>query len=142
MIKKIVSIFLAIVFSVAMVGGTVWAHDISTYDINGHVKYSTLSITNKTATCKSTYYSSSNDCESITVVQTLEKYSWLFFWDTIGDECKTTVYSDKKNSFVAKYCPFIIFIIITLSMVSVMISVMIIINIFMEWEVRCLIRSA
>lgn len=99
MIKKIVSIFLAIVFSVAMVGGTVWAHDISTYDINGHVKYSTLSITNKTATCKSTYYSSSNDCESITVVQTLEKYSWLFFWDTLGSENTKTFYNTSNVSF-------------------------------------------
>ena len=102
MIKKFVSLFFAFVLALTMIG-EVSASDISIYDISGHTKSSTLSIANKTATCTSRYRSSGNDCESIAVVQTLEKHSWLFFWDTIGNERKTTVYSGDLSFINYKY---------------------------------------
>lgn len=90
MVKKIISLMLVIVLSFGMVG-TVSASNVSTYDINGHIKSSTLTISNKRAICVSSYQSTDNDCSSITAVQTLEKYSWLVFWDNVGDECTKTV---------------------------------------------------
>ena len=92
MVKKIISLMLAIVLSFGMVG-TVSASNVSTYDINGHIKSSTLTISNKRAICVSSYQSTDNDCSSVTAVQTLEKYSWLVFWDTVGDERTKTVYT-------------------------------------------------
>ena len=100
MLKRLVSLFFVILFSITLIGGTVWASDISTYDISGHEKTSILSISNKTATCKSTYRSSGNNIESITIVQTLEKNSWFIFWGTIGDECTKTVYNTGDVSFI------------------------------------------
>lgn len=90
MVKKIISLMLVIVLSFGMVG-TVSASNVSTYDINGHIKSSTLTISNKRAICVSSYQSTDNDCSSVTAVQTLEKYSWFVFWDTVGDECTKTV---------------------------------------------------
>ncbi len=87
-----------IVLSFGMVG-TVSASNISTYDLSGHTKYSSLSISGKKATCISVYRSLSDDCSSITAVQTLEKHSWFIFWDTVGDECKTTVTNKGSLSF-------------------------------------------
>ena len=98
MVKKIISLMLVIVLSFGMVG-TVSASNVSTYDISGHSKYSSLSINNKRATCVSTYTSLSDDCSSITAVQTLEKRSLLIFWNTVGDECTKTVTNSGNLSF-------------------------------------------
>lgn len=92
MFKKIFSLIFAVVFSFLMIG-TVSASDISTYDLGGQTKTSTIIITGNKATCQSIYRISSDDCASITVVQTLEKHSWWFFWDTVGDSSTKTVYS-------------------------------------------------
>lgn len=98
MIKKLVSFLLAVVLSFGMVGA-VSANNISTYDLSGHTKYSSLSIVDKKATCISVYRSLNDDCSSITAVQTLEKHSWFVFWDTVGDECKTNVINKGDLSF-------------------------------------------
>lgn len=92
MVKKLMSLMMVIVLSFGMIG-TVSASNVSTYDINGHIKTSTLTISNKRAICISTYQSTDDECASITVVQTLEKHSWWVFWDTVGDECTKTVYT-------------------------------------------------
>lgn len=98
MVKKLVSLLLVVALSFGMVG-TVSASNISTFDISGHTKTSSLSINNKKATCKSQYRSYNDDCSSITAVQTLEKHSWLIFWDTVGDECTTNVTNQNSLSF-------------------------------------------
>lgn len=100
MLKKFVSLIFAVLLSVTVIGGTVWAQNISTYDISGHTKASMLSIIGKTATCTSTYLSTKDDCKTITVVQTLEKHSFLIFWSTIGNECTKTVYDTSDLSFI------------------------------------------
>lgn len=97
-VKKIISFLLVVVLSFGM-AGTVSANNISTYDLSGHTKYSSLSISDKKATCTSVYQSLSDDCSYITAVQTLEKHSWFVFWDTVGDECKTTVTNKGNLSF-------------------------------------------
>lgn len=98
MVKKLISFLLVVVLSFGMTG-TVSASSISTYDLSGHTKYSSLSISGKKATCVSIYRSLDDDCSSITAVQTLEKYSWFVFWDTVGNECKTTVTNKSNLSF-------------------------------------------
>lgn len=98
MVKKLVSLLLVVALSFGMVG-TVSASNISILDINGNIKSSTLDIDNKKATCKSQYRSVNDDCSSITAVQTLEKHSWWIFWDTVGDECTTTVTNQNSLSF-------------------------------------------
>lgn len=98
MMKKLLSLLLAVVLLFGMTG-TVSATNISTYDLSGDSKFSVLVINNKTATCKSIYASLAEDCSSITAVQTLEKHSWFIFWDTVGDECKTTVTNKSDLSF-------------------------------------------
>lgn len=97
-VKKLVSFLLVILLSFGMVG-TVSASNISTYDLSGDTKYSSLSISGTTATCKSVYKRLNNDCSSITVVQSLEKRSWLIFWNTVGDKCTTTVTNKSDLSF-------------------------------------------
>lgn len=100
MVKKLVSLLLVVALSFGMVG-TVSASNISTFDISGHIKTSTLDIdNNKKATCKSQYRSVNDDCSSITAVQTLEKHSWLTFWDTVGDKCTKTVTNQNSLSFI------------------------------------------
>lgn len=94
MFKKVLSLLVAIVFSVSMIGGTVWASNITPYDISGHIKNSGLSISNKTATCTSSYAGADGECASIKIVQTLEKHSWLFFWDPISENTKTYYNTD------------------------------------------------
>lgn len=98
MVKKLVSLLLVVALSFGMVG-TVSASNISIYDLSGDTKTSSLIIRDKKATCISVYRSVNEDCSSITAVQTLEKHSWLTFWDTVGDECTTTVTNKNDLSF-------------------------------------------
>ena len=98
MVKKLVSILFAIILSFEMIG-TITAIDASTYDINGDAKFSTLSISNKTAICVSSYRNLSDNCYSITAVQSLEKRSWLMFWNTVGDKFTKTVTNKSDLSF-------------------------------------------
>ena len=98
MLKKLITVLLAVVISFGMIGA-VSASNISTFDISGHTKASSLIINNNKATCKSQYQSYNDDCSSITAVQTLEKRSWLVFWNTVGDKCTKTVTNTDALSF-------------------------------------------
>lgn len=96
--KKLLSVLLAIVLFFGL-SNRVSADNVSALDLGSDTKYSSLSISGKKATCKSVYSCFSDDCASITAVQTLEKHSWFVFWNTVGDKNETTVTNRNSLSF-------------------------------------------
>lgn len=78
--KKVVSVILA--FSV-MLMLCFTASAVSTYDLESSSKYSSLSISAGEATLVSRF-SGTSDVTHVEITQTLEKHSFLWFWDTIG----------------------------------------------------------
>ena len=81
--KKIVSILL--IFSV-IIALCLNVSAASVYDVGSFTKTSYLSITNGQATCKSSYSESNGNTASVKITQSLEKHSFLWFWDTVGGE--------------------------------------------------------
>ena len=67
----------------------------SVIEISSFTKTSYLSITNGQATCKSSYSESNGNTASVKITQSLEKHSFLWFWDTVGGEWTT---NSKKSS--------------------------------------------
>ena len=90
--KKIVSILL--IFSV-IIALCLNVSAASVYDVGSFTKTSYLSITNGQATCKSSYSESNGNTASVKITQSLEKHSFLWFWDTVGGEWTT---NSKKSS--------------------------------------------
>lgn len=90
--KKIVSILL--IFSV-IIALCLNVSAASVYDVGSFTKTSYLSITNGQATCKSSYSESNVNTASVKITQSLEKHSFLWFWDTVGGEWTT---NSKKSS--------------------------------------------
>lgn len=91
--KKIVSILL--IFSV-IIALCLNVSAASVYDVGSFSKTSYLSITNGQATCKSSYSESNGNTASVKITQSLEKHSFLWFWDTVGGEWTT---NSKKVQF-------------------------------------------
>ncbi len=91
--KKIVSILL--IFSV-IIALCLNVSAASVYDVGSFTKTSYLSITNGQATCKSSYSESNGNTASVKITQSLEKHSFLWFWDTVGGEWTT---NSKKVQF-------------------------------------------
>ena len=94
--KKIVSILL--IFSV-IIALCLNVSAASVYDVGSFTKTSYLSITNGQATCKSSYSESNGNTASVKITQSLEKHSFLWFWDTVGGEWTT---NSKKSSTLIK----------------------------------------
>lgn len=80
--KKIVSILL--IFSV-IIALCLNVSAASVYDVGSFTKTSYLSITNGQATCKSSYSESNGNTASVKITQSLEKHSFLWFWDTAAE---------------------------------------------------------
>ena len=77
--KKIVSILL--IFSV-IIALCLNVSAASVYDVGSFTKTSYLSITNGQATCKSSYSESNGNTASVKITQSLEKHSFLWFWES------------------------------------------------------------
>lgn len=75
--KKSVSLFLVLVLAFSLFSVNAFANGTSTFDLSSDVKRSLLSISGTTATCTSTYSSTSSTISKITAKQTLEKH-WAF----------------------------------------------------------------
>lgn len=75
--KKAVSLFLVLVLAFSLFSVNAFANGTSTFDLSSDVKRSLLSISGTTATCTSTYSSTSSTISKITAKQTLEKH-WAF----------------------------------------------------------------
>lgn len=87
--KKVISVILILVFCVTF---PLAAYaQVDTYAIDSSERTSQLYISGTTATCVSTYSSSSGETSKVTIVQSLEKHSFLWIWNTYdGEWSKTT----------------------------------------------------
>ena len=89
MFKKVITLILAVALCLSLLSVTAFADDASAYDISGAYKSSNLGISGSTATCGSSY-DGTTFVKSIKIVQSLEKYSYLWVWDTVGSEVSRT----------------------------------------------------
>lgn len=89
MLKKVLAVILTVAMMFSLSTVTSYADSPSTFDISTANKTSTLNISGTTATCKSVYQDGVT-VQSIKIVQTLEKHSFLWFWDTVGGEWTKT----------------------------------------------------
>lgn len=104
MLKKCLIVVLTVVMCFSVFVVTATAAGITTCDISSASKTSSLTLSGTTATCTSFY----NDCQTaskIVIVQSLEKKSFLWSWNTVGGEWTKTVtnsanvaFSNKKTS--------------------------------------------
>lgn len=79
--KRALSMVMATVMMVTC-GVVCFASGVSTWDLDSMTKTSTLTISGTTATCKSTIKALSSDIESITITQTLQKKT-LLWWSEV-----------------------------------------------------------
>lgn len=89
MLKKVITIILTAVLCFLLISVTAFADGSSTYDISGAAKSSHIAISGSTATCTSTY-EDAVAVKSIKIVQSLEKHSYLWVWDTVGSAITKT----------------------------------------------------
>ena len=91
--KKLLSVLLVVCL---MMGICVTASAATeTYDLSSATKTSTLTISNGRANCISKFSSTDSNIRYVRFDQTLEKFSFLWFWDSIGTWNLTTT----KTSF-------------------------------------------
>lgn len=86
--KKLVSI--AIVLVMALTFCTTAFADISTYETGADGRYSKLSISGTTATCKSVYTANGDDVIKVVMTQSLEKQGLFWTWSKVAGEWTKT----------------------------------------------------
>lgn len=79
--KRALSMVMAIVMMVTC-GAVCFASGVSTWDLGTASKTSTLTISGTTATCKTTFTDNSGDIDSVTITQTLQKKT-LLWWNEV-----------------------------------------------------------
>lgn len=86
--KKLLSVLLVVCL---MMGICVTASAaVETYDLSDATKTSALTISSGKATCTSRFVGSDSTVKSVKITQTLEKFSFLWFWDVVGGEWNKT----------------------------------------------------
>lgn len=95
--KKIISVLLVVCIMMGICV-TASAAAVDTYDLTGATKSSALVISSGKATCISTFISTDTSIKSIKIEQTLEKFSFLWFWDSIGQWNRTSYASTSTLS--------------------------------------------
>lgn len=98
MFKKVLSVMIAVALCFSLISVTAFADSATPYDISGATKSSNLGISGSTATCGSSY-DGSTVVKSIKIVQSLEKHSYLWVWDTVGSELSRTETDTDSMSF-------------------------------------------
>lgn len=86
--KRLISILLAVVMSFAL-GTAVFAEAVP-YSLGDGTCESILVISGNTASCTSTFKTTSDDFSKVEITQSLEKHSFLWVWDTVGGEWNKT----------------------------------------------------
>ena len=99
--KKFVSILLAVCIMMGICV-TASAAAADTYDLSTATKTCILTISSGRADFTSRFYDSDTSIKSVRIDQTLEKHSFLWFWDSLGKWNLTTydntaIYSNAKR---------------------------------------------
>lgn len=98
MFKRVVTIIFTVALALSLFCIPSYADSAEPFDLADATKQSLLTISGTTATCKS-IYTDTETITSIKAVQTLEKHSFLWFWDTVGGEWTKTVNNARTLSF-------------------------------------------
>lgn len=96
--KKLLSVLLVVCIMMGICV-TASADAADTYDLSNATKASYLTIASNKATCTSRFVSTDSSIKDITIVATLEKFSFLWFWDSLR-EWNITYYDTSSGTLV------------------------------------------